>query len=106
MVLGNSATALKKPRFGAGKIAMGFVSMMALVLMSTTGIVSAHSNGNGSANGNAHSAGHGHVNGGGHKGNGNGGGYGGNTNINVNVDVSGMSGSNNTVQVILHFVFG
>lgn len=64
------------------KLALGFISMTALVLVSTAGAVSA-TNGSSAQNGN---------------------GYGGITNnIDVNVEVNG---NNNIVQIIFNFVFG
>jgi hypothetical protein len=85
MSLNTSALALESGKKSKSKLVLGFISMTALVLVSTVGIAGATNNGN---NGNGN----------------NGNGYGGNT-ANVDLDLD-VSGDNNVINIVLKFFFG
>lgn len=85
MSVSTSALAVESGKKTKSKLVLGFISMTALVLVSTAGIAGATNNG------------------GGHHGN-NGNGYGGNT-ANVNLDLD-VSGDNNVINIVLKFFFG
>lgn len=88
MSVSTSALAVESGKKTKSKLVLGFISMTALVLVSTVGIAGATNNGNGNGNG--------HGN--------NGNGYGGNT-ANVDLDLD-VSGDNNVINIVLKFFFG
>ena len=82
-----------KKKFWPTKLALGIVSAATVAFVGMTGVASANGNGNGHNNGNGHTPTP-SMNG-----------YGGGHNVDVNLDLD-VSGDNNVINVVIHFIFG